>query len=64
MNEVFAQAMPYFQKAEAMNPNDRNTLTAIREISVRLGKMDIGDEFKRRIENIDAKKTNEAYFKN
>lgn len=64
MNEVFGQAMPYFQKAEALNPNDRNTLTAIREISVRLGKMDIGEEFKKRIENIDAKKTNEVYFKN
>ena len=64
MNEVFAQAMPYFQRAEALNPNDRNTLTAIREISVRLGKMDLGEEFKKRIENVDGDKKNEAYFKN
>jgi tetratricopeptide (TPR) repeat protein len=64
MNGVFAQALPYFQKAEVLNPNDRNTLTAIREINVRLGKMDIGEEFKKRIENLDTGKKNEAYYKN
>jgi len=64
MNDYFGQALPYFQKAEALNPNDRNTLTAIREIFVRQGKLDMGEEFKKRVENVDNGKKNEAYFKN
>ncbi len=64
MNDYFAQALPYFQRAEALNPNDRNTLTAIREIFVRQGKLDMGEEFKKRVENVDSGKKNEIYFKN
>lgn len=64
MEDYFGQALPYFQKAEALNPNDRNTLTAIREIYVRKGDMTMGEEFKKRVENLDGGKKNQAYFKN
>lgn len=64
MDDYFSQALPYFQKAEALEPNDRSTLTAIREIYVRKGDLPMGEEFKKRVENIDGGKKNQAYFKN
>lgn len=65
MDGYFAQALPYFKKAEGLNPNDRNTLTAIKEIVVRQGDLKVGDEMKARIDNIDAgKKNDKSYFSN
>ena len=64
--EVFAQfdnALPYFQKAEALNPNDRNTLIALREIYAKKDDLVISNEFKKRLENIDNKINNTSYFK-
>lgn len=64
MNSTFADALPYFKKAEVIDPNDRNTLTAIREIYVRQGDLKMGDEFKKRQENVDKNIKNTSYFKN
>lgn len=61
MTDYFKQGLPYFQKAEGLNPNDRNTLLALREIYVRLNDFTRGNEFKVRIENIEGGKKNEAY---
>ncbi len=65
--EVFAmfdKALPSFQKAEALNPNDINTLSAIKEIYAKKDNLEMTNEFKARIENVQAGKSNEAYYKN
>lgn len=65
MNSVFGQALPYFQKAESINPNDKNTLIALKEILIRLNKMDDATAIKVRMQNVDdGKKNADSYFKN
>ncbi len=65
MNGVFKQALPYFQKAESINANDRNTLIALKEILIRLNMMTESSEIKNRMDILDAGKKNEkSYFKN
>lgn len=65
MNGVFKQALPYFQKAEAINPNDKNTLIALKEILTRLNMMTESGEIKKRIDTLDAGQKNEkSFFKN
>ena len=60
----FDEALPYFKNAEALNPNDRNTLIALKEIFARKDDLPTSNEFKARLENIEAGGTNEAsYFK-
>ena len=58
----FDQALPYFEKAETIDPNDRNTLTALKEIFARKDKLDLSLEFKKRIENLDNNVKNNSYF--
>ena len=62
MNGVFEQAMPYFQKAESINPNDKNTLIALKEILIRLTKMDEAAQIKERMQNVENGKKNETPF--
>ncbi len=66
--EVLAQfdlALPYFQKCENINPNDRNTLIALKEIYAKKDDLDVSNEFKVRLEKIEAGGKNETpYFKN
>lgn len=66
--EVIAQfdlALPYFQKCEMSNPNDRNTLIALKEIFAKKDNLDLSNEFKSRLEKLDAGETiSEPYFKN
>lgn len=50
MDELFEQGLPYFKKAESINPNDINTLVALREIYARKGELNTSNEFKERIE--------------
>lgn len=50
MDELFDQGLPYFKKAESINPKDINTLVALREIYARKGELNISNEFKERIE--------------
>lgn len=52
MDGYFDQAMPYFTKAIGMNPNDVNTLIALREIHARKNEMDKVTEYKARIDAI------------
>lgn len=52
-NEVMALfdlALPYFKKAEGIDPNDMNTLIALNEIFARKDDEDLSKEFKKRIE--------------
>ncbi|MEM9545505.1 MAG: hypothetical protein AAGA77_06005 [Bacteroidota bacterium] len=50
MDGFFDQAMPFFTKAIGMNPNDLNTLIALREIHARKNEMDKVSEYKARID--------------
>ena len=61
----FEKALPYFKKCEGMNPNDLNTLIALKEIFVRINDPVTSNVFKGRLEKVQAGGTNEApYFKN
>lgn len=63
VDQIFDKALPYFQKAERVNPSDRNTLIALKEIYARKNKMDIADEFTRRLETVESGgKVNSSYF--
>lgn len=62
--DLFEQALPYFQKAEALDPNDVNTLIALKEIYAR--KEDpLYTEFKTRLENAQSanNKNKGSHFK-
>lgn len=66
--EVFAEfdkALPFFKKAEAINPNDVNTLIALKEIFARKDDLEKSNEFKTRLETVQGGGKNESsYFKN
>lgn len=65
MNGIFAEALPFFKKAESINPNDKNTLVALKEILIRLNKMDESAAIKERMLNVDnGKKNADSYYKN
>ena len=60
----FDKALPYFQKAESLNPNDRNTLIALKEIFARKNDLKTANEFKVRLETIEGGgKNKESFFK-
>jgi hypothetical protein len=60
----FDKALPFFQKAEALNANDKNTLIALKEIFAKKNDLTLSKEFKTRFETVEAGGKNEAsYFK-
>lgn len=60
----FNKALPYFQKAEMSDPNDMNTLIALKEMYARNSEYEISGEFKARIEKIqNNEKIEKSYFK-
>jgi tetratricopeptide (TPR) repeat protein len=60
---LFDQALPYFQKAEGLNPNDQNTLIALTEIYARK-EDDLSLTFKKRLEVVKGGGKNpDSYFK-
>ena len=60
---LFDQSLPYFQKAENINPNDVNTLIALNEIYARK-EDELSLEFKKRLEVVKGGGKNPApYFK-
>lgn len=61
--EQFGQALPYFQAAEKIDPNDANTLIALKEIYAKQDNFDVSTEFKNRLEKVQAGGSNESYFK-
>lgn len=64
VDEEFAKALPFFQKAEMTDPNDINTLIALKEMYARTDDYEISGEFKARIEKIQGGATIEkSYFK-
>jgi len=62
---LMSTALPFFQKTEAMEPNDVNTLIALSEIYARMNDLDKSREFKSRLEKAKAgQDVGPAYFKN
>ncbi len=49
MDDVFKQALPYFLKADKLNPKDRNTLIALKEIYARLNDLEKSKEYDQRL---------------
>jgi hypothetical protein len=61
--EEFDKALPYFQKAESLDPNDRNTLIALKEIYAKKNDIEMSNEFKARLDKLEAGETNDdSYF--
>lgn len=65
--EVFAafnNALPYFQKAERINPNSIETLVALKEIYARNNETQISNELEKRLANVQRGGKNETAFFN
>lgn len=61
---LFDQALPYFQKAESLDPNDTNTLIALNEIYARK-EDELSLEFKKRLDTVrSGGKNPSSHFKN
>ncbi|MDZ7877354.1 MAG: hypothetical protein U5L45_06780 [Saprospiraceae bacterium] len=59
----FDKALPYFKKAESINPNDQNTLIALKEIFAKKNDMALSKEFKGRLDIIQGGGKNaKSYF--
>ena len=64
VNAMFERALPYFQKAESINPNDQNTLIALKEIFARKNDLEKSSDFKKRLETVQGGGKNPtSYFK-
>ena len=50
IKKLFEQALPYFEKAEKMDPDDRNTLIALKEIYARQNDFEKSKMYKERLE--------------
>ena len=62
VNEVFETALPYFIAVEKEKPTDLNTLIALKEIYARKSDFNLSNEFKARIETVQAGQAVESYF--
>lgn len=61
----FDESLPYFQRAEALNPNDTNTLIALKEIYAKKDQLDLSKEFRSRLEVVQGGgKNDKSYFPN
>ncbi len=61
---IFDKALPYFKKAESLNPNDINTLMALKEIFARKDDLGTSMEFKNRLTKVQNGQSNDSsYFK-
>ncbi len=64
VNAEFDKALPYFQRAEKVDANDLNTLIALKEIFARKNDLELSNEFKVRLDRVQAGENNPtSYFK-
>lgn len=49
-NNLYNSALPYFEKAHEVNPEDISTMQALKEIYVRTGRTEKADEMKKKLE--------------
>lgn len=64
IQEEFNAALPYFKRAEQLDPNDTNILIALKEIFARQNEFELSNEFKARYETVAGGGTVESYFAN
>lgn len=57
VDEHFDLALPYFKSVEKLDPSDRNTLIALKEIFARKNDFETSNVFKDRLERIEAGET-------
>ncbi len=57
-----SKAHPYFVKSEKINPADRSTIIALKELYAQADRLDITKEYKGRLAKLDAKETIDAPF--
>jgi tetratricopeptide (TPR) repeat protein len=62
--EQFDQALPWFKKAESLDPNDINTLIALKEIFARKDDLDTSKEMANRLDNVKGGGKNESSYFN
>ena len=55
MDGYFKEALPYFLKAEELDPKDQNTMIALKEIYAREGQLDKSAEYKAKLEALGIK---------
>ena len=55
MDGYFKEALPYFLKAEELDPKDQNTMIALKEIYAREGQLDKSAEYKAKLEALGVK---------
>ena len=61
--KFFDDALPYFKKAESLNPNDRDTVIALKEIFARKDDLALAKEFKDRLQKIqNGEDVGNSYF--
>ena len=59
----FDEALPYFQECEKLDPNDINTLIALKEIYARKDNLEMSNVFKERLDTVQAGgKVEDSYF--
>jgi hypothetical protein len=63
-NELMNTSLPYFKRSESINPNDVNTLIALKEIFARMNDFDKVKEFTSRLENVQNGGKNETSYYN
>ncbi len=65
MMQLFDKALPFFQRAEALDPDDLGTLSALQEIYARKDNLELVNEFKTRMEKSQSgEKNKKSYFDN
>jgi len=52
MDNIFKQALPFFEKAENIDGKDKNTVIALKEIYARLNQLDKAEEYKKKLEGM------------
>ena len=52
MDGLFGEALPFFLKAEELDPKDMNTMIALKEIYARQGLLDKSKEYKTKMESL------------
>ena len=62
MLKLFDSALPYFQRAEKVQPGDIGTLSALQEIYARKDNLEMVKEFKSRLEKVKAGETIESSY--
>ncbi len=62
VQDLFDIALPYFQNAESVDPNDVSTLVALKEIYARKDNLNRSNEFKDRLEKVQSGQKNKTSF--